>query len=491
MKCNKEFPCSNCVRGHTECKFPAPGRAPRRPKKPQDGELLARLRKLEGVVQSLGANVNADGDLRDSPTKEKSNDLPAEVPQKEKSQEQEDRDRKLEADREIHGSSIDRAFGRLIIDEGKSRFVSNLFWANLSDEVEDIKSVLYDESADEEDEYHSPASDSVSPSSHHTFIFPSFQHSPQGNLHSLHPQNALIDEYWRLFKQNVDPLLKLMHLPSTEQQIQNFKKNPSSCPKSYEALMFAIYYAAITSISAEETETLAGESRADLLIRYRSACEHALARAGILMTEEVVALQAFVVFMIALRRHEDPRMLWSLTGLAARISVTQGLHRDPKNFGLSPFDTELRRRLWWQVLNADSRLAEDHGTDPTVLEHASDTRIPLNINDNDFQPEMPEMSDREGVTDMTLSIIRYEVANLVRKLNYSPPQTSEFMIKAQNITIEDKERWIEECHQKLEERYLRYCDMSKAMHFVIGTVCRLVLAKMWLSVRILLCAVYF
>jgi len=31
--------------------------------------------------------------------------------------------------------TVDKEFGRLVIDEGRSRYVSNQFWVSLSDEV--------------------------------------------------------------------------------------------------------------------------------------------------------------------------------------------------------------------------------------------------------------------------------------------------------------------------------------------------------------------
>ena len=65
VRCNKENPCSNCVRAGIECVFPGPGRAPRRSRKPPDAELLARLKRLEGVVTSLGVEVGGDGLIRD------------------------------------------------------------------------------------------------------------------------------------------------------------------------------------------------------------------------------------------------------------------------------------------------------------------------------------------------------------------------------------------------------------------------------------------
>merc|ERR1712072_515669 len=60
VKCDRLYPCTNCNKAHIECVFPAPGRAPRKPRKPGDGrdkELLERLRRLEGVVKGMGVDV--------------------------------------------------------------------------------------------------------------------------------------------------------------------------------------------------------------------------------------------------------------------------------------------------------------------------------------------------------------------------------------------------------------------------------------------------
>lgn len=76
VRCDKRMPCTNCRRGHIQCIFPAPGRAPRRPRPrdpatahpaPQVGgshrresELLERLRKLEGIVEELSGQIEVD-----------------------------------------------------------------------------------------------------------------------------------------------------------------------------------------------------------------------------------------------------------------------------------------------------------------------------------------------------------------------------------------------------------------------------------------------
>lgn len=128
VKCNKAQPCSNCARAKIECIFPGPGRAPRKSRKPPDGELMDRLRRLEGVVQSLNAQVEEH--------------------------EQEAADRTQDQTRSVDGSSsgcagrqspsvaqdnsvegLESRFGRLVVDQGRSRYINNSFWASLNNEV--------------------------------------------------------------------------------------------------------------------------------------------------------------------------------------------------------------------------------------------------------------------------------------------------------------------------------------------------------------------
>src|ERR1700761_6096326 len=76
VKCDKKHPCFNCIRQNIECVFPAPGRAPRKARKaPMDEELADRLRRLESLVQSLGAQVQPEDESSpppESPDKESS-----------------------------------------------------------------------------------------------------------------------------------------------------------------------------------------------------------------------------------------------------------------------------------------------------------------------------------------------------------------------------------------------------------------------------------
>ena len=67
-----------------------------------------------------------------------------------------------------------------------------------------------------------------------------------------------------------------------------------------EALLFAMYYAAITSLSQEECLQKFHDGKSSLLARYRSGTESALSNANLLSTKEIGTLQALVVFLVSL-----------------------------------------------------------------------------------------------------------------------------------------------------------------------------------------------
>lgn len=94
--------------------------------------------------------------------------------------------------------------------------------------------------------------------------------------------------------------------------------------------------------------------------------------------------------------------------------------------------------------------------------------------------EFPE--ERQGFTDMTFCLIRFEVTNIFRRILYIPPGPSRCSEFFAALTIPEKEKWISECHQRLEDKYLKNCDMSVPLYWVTATISRLVMSKMWLVV---------
>lgn len=342
---------------------------------------------------------------------------------------------------------------------------------------------LLDDRTDDDEDYPSPISGSAASINHQGFIF-GFS-SMSYSLREFHPPADQISAYWQIFKENIDPLIKIFHRPTTELLFYEAAQDLDHISKPMEVLMFTIYFAVITSISEAECFNLLGADKQSMLENYRFAFEQAIARADFLSTQELVILQSFTLFLTCVRRLDDSRYVWTLTGLAIRLAQSLGIHRDGERFGLSPFETEMRRRLWWQICAIDVRASEDHGSDFFIVEQSFDTKLPLNINDEDISPDMTQTPvEREGKTEMMFDLIRYSVSTTVRRLSYAPPGPGPCRKVNASITLQDKERLIDELNQYLDKKYLNYCKVKEdALDWVAATVSRLILGKMWLIVH--------
>ncbi|EXJ76839.1 hypothetical protein A1O3_10484 [Capronia epimyces CBS 606.96] len=469
VRCNKENPCANCIRAGIECVFPGPGRAPRKSRKPPDTELLARLQRLEGVVHSLGAQVDENGVL--SSTVTGSTDIRVRFGDTQSG------DSPTSDRSDSKRQSIDKHSGRLLINEDRSRYVNSAFWTSMSDEITEIRDMLDPSSADEEDE--APFSDQDRQVNHQAFLFG--YSSTMLDLRELHPTPSQIFILWEVYKENVDPVVRITHRPTARTIVMTAATSLDRVSKPAEALLFSIYFGAVVSLSPEQCRQLLDEDKETLLKKYRFAIEQALARADFLNSSSLMCLQALALFLVFVRHCDDSRIVWALGGLAIHLAQGLGIHRDGSHFGLNPFDTEMRRRLWWHLTVVDSRSAEDHGADPVFTEPFYDTKLPLNYNDDDIYPGMKEYPpERQGATEMTFCLIRFELSIFSQRLNLTSPEVEEGHASPD---WKLKEQMIDECHRRLEEKYLRHCDMSQPIYWVATTVARLILARMWLKVH--------
>ena len=387
-------------------------------------------------------------------------------------------------DKAIHSdgtAGVAKEFGRLVVEDGRSRYVSNKFWSSLSEEVMEMRDIL-DDPTDDEDDYPSPGSGSDATANQQGFIF-SFS-STILSLRNFHPPREQLPTYWDIYKSNVDPVLKLLHIPYHQGIFYKAAQDLDNISKPMEVFMLTIYYAAVTSLSPDDCMARLGLEKQQALRKYRFATEQALARTGFLNTQEFIVLQAMLLFLTCARRSDDTRYVWTITGLLIRLAQAQGCHRDGQQFDLSPFETEMRRRLWWQICTLDVRASEDQGSDPTIVEQNFDTELPLNINDEDICPEMTQTPEgHEGPTEMTFDLIRFSVSTTVRRMSYVPPRQGRCKTKLSNLTLEEKEKQIDELNQYLEQKYLKYLDMSVPLHWVAALVARLIMAKMWLVIH--------
>lgn len=103
-----------------------------------------------------------------------------------------------------------------------------------------------------------------------------------------------------LYVENFDPVFKVLHMPTLKQAIIDASADIENIAggKSFEALMFALYYAGATTLSPEKSLYLFQEEKEIMLNRYRNGVEIAFSNADLFTSADMVTLQALVIFLV-------------------------------------------------------------------------------------------------------------------------------------------------------------------------------------------------
>ncbi|KPM45844.1 hypothetical protein AK830_g572 [Neonectria ditissima] len=239
---------------------------------------------------------------------------------------------------------------------------------------------------------------------------------------------------------------------------------------------------------AFKVQTNLGANQDDILTQYRFAVEQALAKANFLQSSDLTVLQAFTIFLVCVRRQDGSRFCWALAGLLYHLAQGMGLHRDGTHFGLSPYETEIRRRIWWQLVVLDLRAADELGTDLAISDRAFDTQMPSNINDADISPEMTEPPEpRDGRSDCAISLVRYEICALSRRLVRASSALAGLCPKGMALdaaSLADRERMLIEVYQGVETKFLKHVVVHETdpLYWVAAMIARIIMAKMCLVI---------
>jgi hypothetical protein len=310
---------------------------------------------------------------------------------------------------------------------------------------------------------------------HSPFIFG--YHSLVHSLHEYHPTPTMSGLLLDVFEENIAPIIMIIHKPALRTLIQTTSTHPGELDRSSEALVFSVYFAAVSSMTPEQCVLRLGEGHSIMVKRYRFAVEQGLARAGFLHTHKLPVLQAAVLFLTCACRPKDSQFVWTMIAVVTRLALGLGLHRDSSHFGLSPYEIEMRRRVWWYIYLLDVQSSEYQATSPQIREGDYDTQLPLNINDDDLSTELSELPrERTGFTEMTLTLVRCDILISRRKSMQMTGQG----VEGPNILFQNRNLVLEESKRLLEQRYLQFCDLSIPIHWVTATIARVALARLWL-----------
>ncbi|KGO51347.1 Transcription factor, fungi [Penicillium expansum] len=353
----------------------------------------------------------------------------------------------------------------LLVKEGTStRYVNELLFSRVLEKVSEPQDLfisrnldlpVYEQESELQYAINTPASTNNSEASP-MISFDGLISNPQLTVDalSLFPSRGQSTHLWQVYFNNVDVLLKVLHIPTTQPAVFAAINNPKTASQDLNALLFSIYFAAVTSLHQVDTLIIFGEDRQSVLKRFQRGLEVSLHSAAFLDSPTIVSLQAMSIYLLCHRNHNCGISGWTLNGILLRTAQWMGLHRDGERFNLSPLECEIRRRLWYQIIGCDARVGEDHALSTNGFSGFSNTKLPLNIDDRDISSSMEVApTSKPHWTEMTLFLVAAE-------MNQALQQVSRLSVAVLNG--DDKMTTLEQLLQsttsRIKDRYLQHCD---------------------------------
>lgn len=150
-----------------------------------------------------------------------------------------------------------------------------------------------------------------------------------------------------------------------------------------------------------------------------------------------------------------------LLGVCVRLMLKVGLHRDPSKLpNISPFDAEMRRRMWSLAVTIDLLVSFHVGLPSIVQGIESDTALPRNLVDEDFDEncvELPPPGPDTEYTTLSYPINKCAVSKVFGRIavyshSLTPPSYAEVQ-RLEQLLLDtwDKVPWtmkprpLEEC----------------------------------------------
>ncbi|KAH6675439.1 hypothetical protein B0J14DRAFT_652294 [Halenospora varia] len=432
LKCNKSHPCINCVKFTRDCVFLAP--ALDQASQLKLTEIKEKVGSLERLLErdvAKTASQNSSGGMGEQRAHpdDADDDLPANEDEKD-----------LEP---TPLAVVDAAYGDegenddlldLGIQMGKMRIterIGGFFRPKISQELEYTMQDTFmtgnrKDSANPlrlqtnvplppAQEWLKPGPSYITPSSGFFFGAPGHQASLVDFLPSRLAADRLIKQYFNC----VHPIAQMVHRPTFEKEYDNFWDEVSlgiEPPNSVQTIVFAAMFSGVVSMDESIIMRDFGVNKDSLISNFKLGTETALGRANFLRTTKIETLQGFVMYLIPLCRAEVSRAHSVLLGAALRMAECMGLHRDGETYGMNPLETHVRRLIWHQLCFLDIRTCEAQGPRPSVRRDEYDTRLPLNVDDNDLHATGRPPAAADRWTDATFSLIRFEVNEMMRTI---------------------------------------------------------------------------
>ncbi|KAM0665158.1 hypothetical protein ACQRIU_005419 [Beauveria bassiana] len=250
----------------------------------------------------------------------------------------------------------------------------------------------------------------------------------QKRMSDILPPKDVCDRLVASYVDSSETIYRILHIPSFMDQYNMYWSGRQQFPHFLPQLL-----AVLSTASRFETKSKGILHERTDGVHNPTSC--ALVRSWLDSLKgkqrvEFESLQVEVLLLHAQRMvTQRTNELWAQVGYIVRNAMSMGLHRDPLEFGprMTVFQGELRRRLWFTIMDIDVHLSIALNMPTSMREGDFTCRPPRNLDDAELfegMGELPPSKPIDQITDNQLQVygamtlpVRMKVAYLVNNID--------------------------------------------------------------------------
>ncbi|QKX55697.1 uncharacterized protein TRUGW13939_02794 [Talaromyces rugulosus] len=319
------------------------------------------------------------------------------------------------SDRTSHAEiGISETSGRVILGSNDATYVGATHWAAILDDIEEVKG------------YFSETGEETSLGDHDlSLLFNSTgSTATREDLLAALPEPNIVNRLVSRYFNSNSPAMHIIHKPTFQKNYKKFWADPSSSPISFIALIYSMMCLGIfAELGAGEENADVSSTPTETIQIYRRCCAQCLALSNYAEHPGTYTLETFLLYMECefVLSKGDQMSCYLIGGVAVRLALRMGLHRDSENVqgNITPYQGEIRRRVWHLLVQMDLLVSFHNGLPSMVQAVKSDTQEPLNLLDQDFDEdstELPPSRPETEITCMSYTLAKGRLARVFGKI---------------------------------------------------------------------------
>ncbi|KAH6620308.1 fungal-specific transcription factor domain-containing protein [Boeremia exigua] len=230
----------------------------------------------------------------------------------------------------------------------------------------------------------------------------------------LLPSRSLADALVSAYFDHVHIYLPLFHRSMFQFHLEATYSKRSELIKDSTEICWLVCLCLVFSFGCQQLQEHDPERSQELRVKYLNFVKSYFRH--LLITTSIVNVQALVLLNVHHHTIGQVSSSWLLIGLATRMAITMGLHRDATNVGFDPIERNTRRQVWWSIYAFERILCSILGR-PTAID---DREMAMRIPD---APMIEQKSMSANFLDYSYKLIR--MSYTIRQRAYFDSSTSE------------------------------------------------------------------